>query len=798
MDVTALQVDDPLMEAAHGQEQPVTPPCSEFGDLDLNELDDFDAPLREAAAQGQDDFGDDIPDLDAPLRVAAAALDRPAGGDGGPPGDGDVPTAQGRAGRASDSVNAFLDLWDSSVAPTVGDRARRVTQTQQASRTVKLAKRKGLSHPDTRTVENAGRLAMLKQPPGQDDQQGSGTFAFAQALTRETAERHLIKEIRHIWDGVQDHGRTPSGTKWITLGKSGDETCFAVRLSEKECAIWVEWLLRKLRANRYLEDDDIQKCSRVLKARQVGLVHLLGQGVSIRWDEGSTQSSVRDVPVVACGVQRTSASNYLQATEKHPDEVLSFQYFKDCVAPFLAFSYVVMGSDEGSGPVRSAKDVCEMYRDVENVSVLSLNCKGHVVGNASGEAMELEGSLTFLVRWSKLLRQFETYNTWLAGQAVDAARKIGSNILPAAPGDFSAEKSNSDQFWDRLAECTVYRDTVTQSITHPLEPSELLTAEAQDAFKQRLDRAKGLVTECKLLVQHIPRNLEAAQHICFGPSTCGQYCTKGSWSVRFDKVYSEILTLLTPHGVQVAKTRFLSWMKLLALAMFTIMVACLGVGGWLEEWSIPRVNKDFTNNANVEAKDDSDQFKKDQTVRFHGCSHFLSTLGNRIFLCVANVGLMASDQLFRFMDRADSTANRGKYKPLILQVVQTDPALNPLNVFYKERTEALMPEGNVTWVLDTFLTMPTKGSARISGEKVSRRCGSALKNIAKSSLNLVWLSPRLAPFSYSKWRRNRFIMERHLCRHYCQAGDSIGHPIAAWILHALVRSWVPRSAAPTQ
>jgi len=62
VDVTALQVDDPLMEAAHGQEQPVTPPCSEFGDLDLNELDDFDAPLREAAAQGQDDFGDDIPD----------------------------------------------------------------------------------------------------------------------------------------------------------------------------------------------------------------------------------------------------------------------------------------------------------------------------------------------------------------------------------------------------------------------------------------------------------------------------------------------------------------------------------------------------------------------------------------------------------------------------------------------------------------------------------------------------------------------------------------------------------------
>ena len=126
-------------------------------------------------------------------------------------------------------------------------------------------------------------------------------------------------------------------------------------------------------------------------------------------------------------------------------------------------------------------------------------------------------------------------------------------------------------------------------------------------------------------------------------------------------MYSEILTLLTPHGVQVAKTRFLSWMKLLALAMFTIMVACLGVGGWLEEWSIPRVNKDFANNANVEAKDDSDQFKKDQTVRFHGCSHFLSTLGNRIFQCVAIVGLMASDQLFRFMDRADSTANRGKY-----------------------------------------------------------------------------------------------------------------------------------------
>ena len=698
VELDVLGIDDTVMIAGHGLEAPGTPPVSPMSEIDDDLIADLEAPILQAAEDlaVEAALGDELPDLDEPLRAAAAAAD-PSGGTGA--GSDRAENCDPDQDTIIGMVSAVNRLWDQAVAQSVGDRSRQVQMTEDGKLTT--SKRKGLSHPETRTFCSIQRLSVLKQPPGTDDCQGNSSYIDSQVLAKTTAETEINKKMGRVWHDIQLTGKTPSGDDWLTLSRSGDETCFVVRLSPAEMKVWMEWMLRKLEANKYLKEEDVKKLAGVLKCRNIGLVHLLSQHLSIRWDGGNDDNSVRDVPTKVCAVQRTSASNYGAAMDKFPGEKASVRYFLARVAPFLKFSLINLTSDEGSGPVRYAKEVVDACEPVDNVGVNVSFCKEHVLGNSAGDALECCGCLSFMVRWSKLIRQFECYNAWTAGQQVVAVRKIGSNILHVSPGSFAAEVAASDEFLDRLGEVTLFREEVTQACAHPLEP-DTLAAEAKEKIEQTKQRLTEMWTKLKRLVHIVPRDYKRGSHLCFGPSTCGSYCDAGSWTILFGAAYSEICVELTPHGMQVAKTRFLSYIKLLPLAHLGIFLNEVGPDGWLEEYSIPRMEKEYANNMRQQVTDDAGQFQRDQTVRFHGCSRKLDDPDFRVFLVIANICLIALDRLFRYMDRASARANRGKYPPLLFQVVQTNLKLNPLWYFYRDHCKQLLEDSHLTWALRVF------------------------------------------------------------------------------------------------
>ena len=144
-------LDEVVMLAGHGAAAPSTPHLTPLSQLDdALDLDEFEAPLRDAAAAApvvmEDEGFFDCVDTDrfeAPVGVGAA-----------PPPDGPDIDIAADPDDTSGQVNALFALWDAKVAPTLGDKVWKLIASGG------LAKRAGRSHPSTRNCDKVQRLCV--------------------------------------------------------------------------------------------------------------------------------------------------------------------------------------------------------------------------------------------------------------------------------------------------------------------------------------------------------------------------------------------------------------------------------------------------------------------------------------------------------------------------------------------------------------------------------------------------------------------------------------------------------------
>ncbi len=344
----------------------------------------------------------------------AAAGDDP---DPGPDGQGSVEVADA---IPDDALEMFFCKWDECVAPAVGDRLRKRDADGQL---VKQSDTR--SHPGTRTDNNMLRLCFLRFAPkgataAHDD------YNSAQMLIREVALCKQAGFVMAIYAAIQQHKGTPSGGKWMFWSRRNDESHFDVAFSPDEAAIWVLWQLQRLEYDSLLEPEDVEAISKVITSRQAGTVHLLAQDARIRWAPGEGDDAKFDFIIPPCAVQRTSASNLELACDRIPGQCLDFRHVRDRVMPYLDFGLIHTITDKGSGPVRWTRKVRALFTMVMNVAVFCIFCGGHIIGTAAGGS--IDDVMTFLQRWSNLMRFHDQYTGWISAMCVQATSIVKGTL----------------------------------------------------------------------------------------------------------------------------------------------------------------------------------------------------------------------------------------------------------------------------------------------------------------------------------------------------------------------------------
>ena len=668
---------------ANPQQVPEAQPESDDSGFSEEDTNDFDNAFGDAL-DGEDIEGDTVGDVDAPLLRAA----------------GQHTELEPHATDDSIPINKFAKSFE-QVALSHGDNLSHVDADG------KLKTRAGKTHPNTRNCVNMLRTGMLRHPPRRELMQGHSDFEYAVTLLKTTAAKISREQVLEDFRILRETGLTPAGTTVAMLGKRNDETEFPIRFSDKESKAWIAWQMALVNRERYLTKDDIAKISEVMEANRVGTAHVLSQHVRLRYGSGSNQPSVRDVVTPACTVQRTSASNLRVATDALPFEELTYRYWKVHVAAFLDFSLIFIGADEGPAPQRCMRETCELFRDSHNVAVFGSFCRGHVVGGGSGEALDQEGVLTFIARLSHVLRSHDNHKIWLASQAVQSAARIGNRIIRATEGQHADEINYSDQFWDRLGKSTIFREAATSARSHPLDPKNNLSDEEkqEEAEVQRIIKElEECLAELKILVQIAEKDFRKGKHICL-ISRCGSYCSKQTWCLRFNKVWSKLMSHICPaRGLKIAKTRFLTWMSMLAMGMLSIMCVSLGPEAWLDKWSVKASKNEMDNNeraAQIRPDEDS-KSRAEVSKRKHTVSQGWACDMNLAMFCGGNCVIEPVGAFYRYLDRADALSNRGKYPPLILQLVQPVANRNPMKIYFAEVGKFFSPDSQINWVLQVW------------------------------------------------------------------------------------------------
>ncbi len=565
----------------------------------------------------------------------------------------------------------------------------------------KLAARTGRTHPNTRTVTNFQRMAMIKHPPRREARQGHNDYNEAVALVKTTSSSVMQKVLNGTYATIRQTGMTPLGTKHALLKKTNDETEMPVRFTKKESAKWVGWQMQVINRQRYLTEKNIEELKDVLECNHVGIAHVLSQHVQVRYGPGLRQPAVYDVVVPACTVQRTSASNLATACEEFPFEEVSFRYWKDQVIPFLEFALIFCGTDEGPGPERWIRETHEQFHNVQNAAVFSSFCRGHVIGGSSGEALVQEDILPFMQRLGNTLKIHDNFKLWIASQAVQSLPLCGCRITRASEGDYTDRVRASNQFWDRLAPSTVFRESATGARSHPLDRLEDMTEEE----RQRIAAAEKVLQECwddiKILMQIDPDNFMFAEHICF-KSVCGKFCTQDTWLVRFNKSWSKLMSQICPNrGLKIAKTRFLTWMNMLAMGSLGIFAANLAPVAWLDKWTVEETENDMNRDLAKakETENDDNKFRAEQSTRLHSVSKGWADYMRQAMWTTSNETIKAVDLWYRYCDRVDASANKGKYPPLLLQLLQPRRDRNPMKVFLAQVGDFFKPESDLNWII---------------------------------------------------------------------------------------------------
>ncbi len=609
----------------------------------------------------------------------------------------------------TDPHNKFARVWNMRFAKTYGMKMR---HKQRDGSYHKETKRR--SHANTRLYSDFMRLGYLKQRPHHSEETGQGNYIQAQALLTETGMTEMVKAVKCDWSHIQNKKETPAGTKYAVFTKSNDETEIAARFDKVEQKTWMGWCLDRVKLDEYLEKEDIEKLKTVLKGRFVGRVHVLAQNCRLRF----SPTMVRKILCPVVGVQRTSSSNLREASRRIPDECVSYEYVADRVSPYLPWVLIHNLSDQGSGPERFLREVQELFAEVNNTGVLGCFCVNHITGTGSGETLEESGTMTFLHRWSLILRDPDQHNQFLADTAAQALKRIWHNHLninSADFADFDADMEYSDAVWDRIISMTVMRDMVTAACSHKLEPPDALDEVSKARIAEKRRRLQAWLDKLKRLVQFDRRlGFSRGAHLCRA-GVCGPTpCDAGRWVREFEEAFSELCAEVVPHGFAIAKNRFLSWMKLLALTVFVETLMQIGPEAWLARYSITKVERSYERNVlqlDEDQATDSALARRDGAVRCRGVSRHWALIWNRCFHSCANRYMMCTDSFFRYCDRADTLANKSKnFTPLIFSLVTHSEDRNPMIMCFVELIALLGVDADLPWLIHMwFATAQDEG-----------------------------------------------------------------------------------------
>jgi hypothetical protein len=138
--------------------------------------------------------------------------------------------------------------------------------------------------------------------------------------------------------------------------------------------------------------------------------------------------------------------------------------------------------------------------------------------------------------------------------------------------------------------------------------------------------------------------------------------------------------------------------------MLSIMCVSLGPEAWLDNWSVKASKKEMDNNeraAQIRPDEDS-KSRAEVSKRKHTVSQGWACDMNLAMFCGGNCVIEPVDAFYRYLDRADALSNRGKYPPLILQLVQPVANRNPMKIYFAEVGKFFSPDSQINWVLQVW------------------------------------------------------------------------------------------------
>ncbi len=126
-----------------------------------------------------------------------------------------------------------------------------------------------------------------------------------------------------------------------------------------------------------------------------------------------------------------------------------------------------------------------------------------------------------------------------------------------------------------------------------------------------------------------------------------------------------------------------------------------GPEAWLDKWNVDETEEDMNKQQEQLRNNETDEnkFRAEEAAKKHSVSKGWSSNFMMAMYSTSNAVIFHIDSLYRYMDRCDATANRGKCPPLLLQLASPLATRNPIKVFYCKVGEMFSPQSDVNWMI---------------------------------------------------------------------------------------------------
>ena len=214
-------------------------------------------------------------------------------------------------------------------------------------------------------------------------------------------------------------------------------------------------LLRQLHLEQYLRREDIVDIRAKIARRTAGTAHMLMQRAFIRWPDGA-----KEIFIKPCMVQRTTASNLLEALDRSCTEIscAELQRLAEKV-PLIIFA---LGTDQARANERIVHELIDKFRNVPNIILFHSWCLGHQCGLATSEHLRMAGIVKAIYCFSKLLRFVEHRDGWFANLLAIIPRHISITHWSHVPENV---QRRSDDYIDWLCSVTLLRDFLVRALS---------------------------------------------------------------------------------------------------------------------------------------------------------------------------------------------------------------------------------------------------------------------------------------------------------------------------------------------